>query len=189
MRLINTHTLEMESFSGPPPEFAILSHTWGTDDEEVTLQDMVTKPRAPDTLSKPGYIKIQKTCEVAREQFHHQYCWVDTACIDKTSSAELSEAINSMFKWYGNANICFAYLSDVEMGGANSEHPPDTRAELAKSRWFTRGWTLQELIAPGDMYFFDRNWHEIGMRSDLAGAIKFTTGIPAELLRWRPKNR
>lgn len=115
MRLINTSTLEFEEFIGSNiPPYAILSHTWGTG--EVSHQEYVTSGRA--TRWKDGYAKIIKTCELAR--LHRlAYVWVDTCCIDKTSSAELTEAINSMFAWYRDAAICIAYLSDLEPGPPN----------------------------------------------------------------------
>jgi hypothetical protein len=106
---------------------------------------------------KEGYAKIKYACDQAIKD-NLGYVWVDTCCIDKRSSSELSEAINSMFCWYRNAQICYAYLADV---------PPnqDPRAEdslFRRSRWFTRGWTLQELIAPADVHFYARDWTSLG---------------------------
>jgi hypothetical protein len=109
--------------------------------------------------------------------FLHLAQWIDTCCIDKTSSAELSEAINSMFKWYGDAEICYAYLQDVE-GGLSLEKQ---LISFMKSRWFTRGWTLQELIAPSVVLFFAEDWSEIGSRSIFVDTIAQTTGIDREL--------
>ncbi|OIW27820.1 hypothetical protein CONLIGDRAFT_551906, partial [Coniochaeta ligniaria NRRL 30616] len=99
------------------------------------------------------------------------YVWIDTICIDKSSSAELSEAINSMFKWYRNAAICYAYLSDV----------PQVRLEY--SRWFTRGWTLQEMIAPQELRFYDANWDALGTKSDLLDRLCDITGVDTTALR------
>jgi Heterokaryon incompatibility protein (HET) len=97
MRLINTQTLELQYFIGSKiPQYAILSHTW--EDDEITFQEMSTK--TPDTRRKKGYLKIEQTCELARRE-RLKYAWVDTCCIDKTSSSELTEAINSMFQWFG----------------------------------------------------------------------------------------
>src|ERR1700733_5774134 len=107
MRLINTQTLELELFQDPVPKdlpYAILSHTWTED--EVTFDDMKDLSIAK---SKKGFSKILSTCEMACDN-GLQYAWVDTCCIDKSSSAELSEAINSMFRWYKHALVCFAFL-------------------------------------------------------------------------------
>ena len=100
-----------------------------------------------------------------------EHVWVDTCCIDKTNSAELSEAINSMFKWYQNATECYVYLLDV-----------DGLQDLAASRWFTRGWRLQERIAPESAVFFNKDWVEIGTKSSLANEISTITRIPASIL-------
>jgi hypothetical protein len=126
-----------------------------------------------------GYAKIQNTCAQAlRDGF--EYAWIDTCCIDKSSSAELSEAINSMYKWYKNARICYAYLSDIIM-------PDDFRdslfsASVCISKWFTRGWTLQELIAPGVVVFYDRDWRDIGTKTSRQQEISRITGIDIHVL-------
>jgi hypothetical protein len=136
MRLINTTTLQLEDFTlRDVPPYAILSHTWGAD--EVTFQDM--KACKPDLNTEHGYTKIVETCRLALEQ-GLGYAWVDTCCIDKSSSAELTESINSMFGYYARSSICFAYLVDLQPGMSEES--------MHACRWFTRGWTLQELIAP-----------------------------------------
>ena len=109
-----------------------------------------------------------------------QYGWVDTCCIDKKSSAELSEAINSMYRWYSQAHVCLVYLADVMPSS-----PIDRQGQLMKSRWFTRGWTLQELLAPDDPIFFDSTWMQIGTKSDLEERISEATHISIEHLRDR----
>ena len=157
------------------PLYAILSHTWGED--EVTFQDI----NAAGFESKLGYEKISKTCSLAATQ-GFGYVWIDTCCIDKTSSAELSEAINSMYRWYGDAAICYAYLSDVECCDANMIRSLGWSSDFCSSRWFTRGWTLQELIAPQIVLFLSRDWKEIGTKSTLAITISISTGIPSEIL-------
>jgi hypothetical protein len=134
------------------PDYAILSHTWG--DQEVSLQDMHFGSSVEE---KDGYIKIKKCCSQALQD-GFEYAWVDTCCIDKTSSAELTEAINSMFQWYQRATVCYAYLSDVP---TNASKP-----QFAGSRWFTRGWTLQELIAPKHVFFYSSDWVLIGAKED-----------------------
>ncbi|KAF9872328.1 hypothetical protein CkaCkLH20_10155 [Colletotrichum karsti] len=173
MWLINAQTLALEEFlDNAAPSYAILSHTWKT--EEVSFQDFRAKD--PVTINKLGYTKIKEACAKALE-YGYQHVWVDTCCIDKTSSAELSESINSMFKWYEAAEVCFAYLSDV---------PPTkdaTDPAFVKSRWWTRGWTLQELLAPSKLDFFAADWTVIASRDDTASAISSITGINERYLR------
>ncbi|KAL6866994.1 ankyrin repeat-containing domain protein [Trichoderma novae-zelandiae] len=170
MRLLYTKELETGGFElkefgeEDTPPYAILSHTWG--DGEVTFQDMALGHFA----DKTGYAKIRGCCALARAN-GYDYAWVDTCCIDKTSSAELSEAINSMYQWYGEAEVCYGYLADV----------PST-VGFAESRWFTRGWTLQELIAPETMIFLDEAWNELGTRETLKQEISTRTGIPLSVL-------
>lgn len=129
----------------------------------------IEKGRADQRL---GFRKIVGCCDQANID-GFDYVWIDTCCIDKTSSAELSEAINSMFNWYGDAEICYAYLSDVLGSGDVDQKLRD----FAKSRWFKRGWTLQELIAPTIVVFFAQDWSVIGSRSSLLGTIAQTTSI------------
>ncbi|KAL2062462.1 hypothetical protein VTL71DRAFT_6728 [Oculimacula yallundae] len=174
MRLINAHTLELELFADAAASdvpYAILSHTWT--DDEVTFSDMQDLPIA---MSKDSFAKIQKTCEIAISN-GLQYVWVDTCCIDKSSSAELSEAINSMFQWYKKALICYAYLADVPAGGEI-----EGSKVFRDSRWFTRGWTLQELIAPTTLLFFDQDWNMRGTKMDLYENIQAVTGIDQWIL-------
>lgn len=110
------------------------------------------------------------------------YVWVDTFCIDKSSSAELQESINSMFRWYEKASVCFAYLSDV-----SSPHGAEKAgSEFRASKWFTRGWTLQELLAPSSLEFFDRSWSLIGVKSDLSIIIQEVTGINSQYVAGVP---
>ncbi|KAH8898435.1 hypothetical protein GQ53DRAFT_837339 [Thozetella sp. PMI_491] len=135
---------------------------------------------------RPGFIKIQNSAKLASSE-GYDFIWVDTCCIDKTSSAELSEAINSMFRWYQQAAVCYAFLNDVRdpEQGAPEGLDDETIEEIKNSRWFTRGWTLQELIAPSDLCFYAQGWTFIGSRqgekpfTDLLSEI---TGIQRELL-------
>ncbi|KAK0658691.1 hypothetical protein QBC41DRAFT_262844, partial [Cercophora samala] len=127
---------------------------------------------------QPGYSKILKTWTTARS-LGIKHAWVDTCCIDKTSSAELSESINSMYSYYEKAKVCFVYLYDLEPLAAED----DLEKALAKCRWFTRGWTLQELIAPKHVIFFDKEWRKCGTKESLSGLLSKITGIPEELLR------
>ena len=166
MRLLDTQNIEICEFSEWIPQYAILSHTWAK--EEVTLQIVLDKAR-PELQ---GWTKIWQSCKRAAED-GWQYIWIDTCCIDKTSSVELSEAINSMFRWYSDAAVCYAYLADVTTRSGD----PISRREFVASRWFTRGWTLQELLAPSFLMFLDGSWNEIGTRSECADAIALATGI------------
>jgi hypothetical protein len=159
------------------PPYAILSHTWGGDDEEVTFQDLAQGVGK----SKAGYRKIRFCGEqAARDDL--QYVWIDTCCIDKSNSTELSEAINSMFRWYREAAKCYVYLSDV------STHNPCFTWESAfrKSRWFTRGWTLQELLAPGSVEFFSGEDERLGDKDSLERQVHEITGIPITALQGNP---
>lgn len=176
MRLLSTHHETPTDF--PPsslPRYAILSHTWSTaPSSELTFRDLTTTTTYP-TL--PGYPKLHAACAVARRE-GFDWIWIDTCCIDKSSSAELSEAINSMFDWYRGAAVCYAYLADVHLdldGGY-------MMAQFAASRWFTRGWTLQELVAPSVVVFLDAAWQEMGTRSSLVEEIAAVTGIDEEVL-------
>ena len=151
MRLLNVKTRRLEEFHGDTiPPYAILSHTWGR--EEVTFQDLTRE----DHKQKHGYRKIEGCCQAAAEG-RILYVWVDSCCIDKSSSAELSEAINSMFKWYEASKVCFIYLEDLPTG----LDPFSPESAFRKSRWWTRGWTLQELLAPQHTIFFDSTWERI----------------------------
>lgn len=174
MRLINTQTLELEEFhsSDPPtpPSYAILSHTWGP--EEVSFSDYTSSRAAAE--SQDAYRKIWLSCEQARKD-NISYMWIDTCCIDKSSSAELSESINSMYKWYQNSQVCYAYLTDVSVANFETEFP--------RSRWFTRGWTLQELIAPGgDFNFYDQRWNVLGSKHQHKQLISEITRIDVRVL-------
>ena len=148
----------------PIPQYAILSHRWGS--QEVTFQDMIEGKGT----SKAGFGKIRFCGEQARRD-GWQYFWVDTCCIDKSSSAELSEAINSMFSWYKNSAVCYVFMDDV------IEHQ-----DLVGSKWFTRGWTLQELIAPPNVVFYNSLSNPLGTKETLQDVITSITGIHSKFL-------
>jgi Heterokaryon incompatibility protein (HET) len=228
MWLINVQTMEMEEFINPPTDkgYAILSHTW--DEEEVSFA--AYKECNFEQITSKGAQKIKNTCEQAKGH-GLKYAWVDTCCIDKSSSAELSEAINSMFEWYSKAKICFAYLEDVariandppswkrksdanvpieNKVNSNDYYDDDDSSEddnydddydidyadseeeeedwslsdgtFMKSRWFTRGWTLQELIAPRRIEFYGKDWKLLGSKSDLRELIYMRTKISPAVL-------
>ncbi|KAG7286277.1 hypothetical protein NEMBOFW57_008585 [Staphylotrichum longicolle] len=167
-----------EEFIGSQiPPYAILSHTWDVDEPEVTLQQLLTSP-APALYAKAGFRKITQACALAAARDSLAYAWVDTCCIDKTSSAELSEAINSMYAWYRGAAVCYVFLADLKPGTAE-----DLERDLGRCRWFTRGWTLQELIAPREVVFFDKTWACRGSKGELAPLLTRITGIPERVLR------
>lgn len=174
MRLLHTRSFELKDFIGDHiPEYAILSHTWGKD--EIILQDLLVQDNLWRT--KKSFKKVSGFCWLASEN-GYEWCWIDTCCIDKTSSAELSEAINSMFRWYSQAHVCYAYLSDVRIDHA---YPEDLR-DFAESRWHTRGWTLQELLAPKRVEFFDVDWHQIGTKLSLCNQLSSIINIRAVIL-------
>lgn len=175
MRLINVRTMELcEFFGAEIPGYAILSHTWN--DGEVTYQHWQDLRVASQ---RAGFSKIKGACLKA-QSYDIEWLWVDTNCIDKTSSAELMEAINSMFRWYAKAEICFAYLSDVATAELSTA---DLLSKFGSSRWFTRGWTLQELLAPHNLIFYAADWSQIGSKdSSLADEIYNITGIDQDFL-------
>jgi hypothetical protein len=146
-----------ETTSGDVPAYVILSHTWGMD--EVSFQDV----EAGTGKDKAGWGKIQFCAKQAAAD-GLQYFWIDTCCIDKKNAVELSAAINSMFRWYQNAARCYVYLSDVTIQSEGQDRQPDLTwaATFRESRWFTRGWTLQELIAPRLVDFFSLEGERLG---------------------------
>ncbi|KAJ6195116.1 heterokaryon incompatibility protein-domain-containing protein [Bipolaris maydis] len=166
------------------PPYAILSHTWEADEEEVTLQDIVTG----SGKDKAGYRKTQFCAQqAARDGL--RYFWVDSCCIDRSNYTELSEAINSMFRWYKHAAKCYVYLADVSASTCSqtSQPPEETWVpEFRNSRWFTRGWTLQELLASPEVEFFSREGIKLGSKKSLEQQIHEITGIPIQALAGCP---
>ena len=184
MRLLKRNeygAITIESFSdGLAPPYAILSHTWGKDKDEVAFADIVDGRGK----GKAGYRKIY-FCDIQAQRDGLQYFWIDTCCINKDDKAELSQAIQSMFRWYQNARTCYVYLSDVRTKKRRFEETvngPDWQAMFRSSRWFTRGWTLQELIAPCTVRFFSQEADELGDRCSLRLLINKITSIPLEVL-------
>lgn len=167
------------------PPYAILSHTWSADNtEEVIFKDM----QDGTGEGKPGYRKL-KFCAEQAGRDRLRYIWVDTCCIDKSNKAELDEAINSMFEWYRKASRCYVYLSDVAITGpVPNNAQPDLSWETAfrASRWFTRGWTLQELLAPYSVEFFTQEGTRLGDKTSLEQHIHEITGIPTPALQGTP---
>ncbi|KAI0143660.1 hypothetical protein GGR57DRAFT_483674 [Xylariaceae sp. FL1272] len=186
MRLLNTTTFQVEN-SGPRPDAsAILSHRWLGD--EIKLQEIhqyeneLRSGRRP--LSSPQVDKIRGACQIARSK-GFKSLWMDTCCIDKTDAREYAEAINSMFAWYRESKLCITYLSDVRKPESGFTNGPDAFKSVTRkgpSLWFSRGWTLQELLAPRELEFYDMDWNYIGNKRQLAGAIAEITGIDARFL-------
>ncbi|EMD87537.1 hypothetical protein COCC4DRAFT_165812, partial [Bipolaris maydis ATCC 48331] len=176
----------LQEFMGETiPRYAILSHTWGLDHDEVTFADLNKDTNT--YTSKPGYKKLQFCADQAAKN-GLCYFWVDTCCIDKWSSAELSEAINSMFAWYRDAARCYVYLSDVPAGTpiSGSSDQQEWYPAFQQSRWMTRGWTLQELLAPTSVEFFSVEGQRLGNKYSLLQELHSITGISIEALQGSP---
>lgn len=197
-RFLNTSTGEFEWHSDPSHVvYAILSHTWrpsemggeqSYDDVQAIQAEVAQEhlhattstkgPTPTSVLSHPKLSeKIKGVCKVAREA-GFRLVWNDACCIDKSSSAELSEAINSMFEWYRLSGICYVYLEDVDDG----EDPLKLNSRFRRSRWHSRGWTLQELIAPTKVEFLTKTWHLLSTKLGLATTLESITGIDFEVL-------
>ncbi len=201
MRLLDTTTGQFRWIDNPLDKpYAILSHTWdGAEQshhsivniraklEDRTTFDIVPKSdsigRETDTprvsiLSSPDVAeKVRRACAAARAD-GYQLIWIDSCCIDKTSSAELSEAINSMYSWYRHAKVCYVYLSDVD----DDDLPATPNSQFRRARWHTRGWTLQELLAPRYVVFYSKGWRVLGTKNTLAVVVEQVTGIDRAIL-------
>jgi hypothetical protein len=161
------------------PQYAILSHTWGP--EEVTCKDIIEENGA----SKNGFRKIRFCGDQARRD-GLRYFWVDTCCIDKSNSVELAEAIIYMFRWYREAAKCYVYLEDVRIGEHSQSSELSWESAFRRSRWFTRSWTLQELLAPSSVEFFSQEGKRLGDKKSLERHILESTRIPIDALRGKP---
>ncbi|KAI0325474.1 hypothetical protein GY45DRAFT_240451 [Cubamyces sp. BRFM 1775] len=163
--------------------YAILSHVWSNDEQD--FQEVLGIQRAAELASgATGTLSIlprlshktQGFCNYARKD-HYEIAWMDTCCINKSSSAELSEAINSMYEWYRLASVCYVYLADVDR-----EDPFQSDSQFSRARWHTRMWTLQELLAPSRVVFLSKDWEPLGTKISLASVIEAATGIPHDVL-------
>lgn len=186
MRLLRVHSYKFVEYASERevPQYGILSHRWH--DDEVTYNDMLDG----HAQKRKGWTKIRAFCQRCAED-GLSLAWVDTCCIDKSSSAELSEAINSMYRWYQEACKCYVFLADVTGPRAVATRAQIGRArpEWLESEWFERGWALQELIAPSEVHIYDRAWQEIGNKRQLSDLISSVTRIPADVLHGeRPSN-
>ncbi|OSD04009.1 HET-domain-containing protein, partial [Trametes coccinea BRFM310] len=196
MWLLDTSTGKLHYIVDPSWEnYAILSHVWIAGKEQ-SFQDLQrlheptpeeiwrsrVRPllggRPPQSALSRASEKIRECCAFARAR-GYRWLWVDTCCIDKTSSSELSEAINSMYKWYQQSGVCYAFLHDVD----DDEDPRVRGSQFRSSKWFKRGWTLQELIAPYEVWFLSKRWRPIGTKASLADVIEEVTGIDRDILQ------
>jgi hypothetical protein len=210
MRLLHAETLEFHLFDDSNlPRYLILSHTWGKN--EVSYQDLcwlqklqtmpqelksnplyalflsagggAMLPGSQEAITeRSGYAKIAQTARIALK-LDFKFFWVDTCCIDKTSSAELQEAINSMFRWYQKSTLCIVFLADATPMRAKGSLTHYFTGVLRESRWVSRGWTLQELIAPPQTKFYAQNWTRICDKLDVIAPLESVTGIPSNVLR------
>ena len=167
-------------------EYAILSHRWTeqeVDHNEIVKLAKMDEEERSEIRQRDGYRKILQSCEQAKKD-GYKWLWADTCCIDKRSSAELSEAINSMYRWYENSRICYAYLHDLPGSSfptaRNNERYPNSKGW---SEWFSRGWTLQEMIAPRDVQFFNKDWYPIGDKRSLSPILESITRVPQHILK------
>jgi len=172
----------LTEFDEAIPKYAILSHRWGK--EEATFEDL----QKGTGTKKAGYEKLRFCGKQARVD-GLKYFWVDTCCIDKSSSTELAEALNSMYRWYRDAARCYVYLVDVsalkrKAGNTSLEHTWESA--FRDSKWFTRGWTLQELLAPRAVEFFSQHGKRLGDKKSLGRQIQEVTGIPISALEGAP---
>jgi hypothetical protein len=179
------------------PPYAILSHTWGADEDEVSFKDLMDGK----IKSKEAGLRKLQFCGDQAAKDDLRFFWVDTCCIDKSNNNEISEAINSMFRWYRKATKCYAYLADVAIGtttdtsmetSISGSVPDDHSSQQAWepafriSKWFTRGWTLQELIAPKSVDFFSAEGHWLGDKASLEQQIHEITGVALQALQGTP---
>lgn len=183
MRLVerkpNGELVLTDHISKDVPVYAILSHTWHTNNsKEVSFQDM----EAGTGKTKAGWHKLDFCAKQAAAD-GLQYFWIDTCCIDKRNAVELAAAINSMFRWYRKAARCYVFLSDVSKPDDGGNNQNEWESAFRKSRWFTRGWTLQELIAPTLLDFFSSDGERLGNKLTLETIIYDITGIARNALR------
>jgi len=164
------------------PPYAILSHTWESG-QEVTFEDVQNHTAAG--RQKSGFQKIE-FCLAQAKRDGIQNVWQDTCCIDKSDPNELQAALNSMFRWYRDADVCYVYLTDVSTNKGDSID--SWERNFRASRWFTRGWTLQELLAPRKLQFFSKEANFLGDRQTLEHIIHDITGIALPALRGAPLN-
>ncbi|RWA08193.1 hypothetical protein EKO27_g6918 [Xylaria grammica] len=189
MRLVHTPSFKLVEFNKDLPPYAILSHTWR--DKEATIEDFnAFTARLPRRRNMIDYEEAFEICQGKYQRFDKilgacglaqkqglKYVWIDTCCIDKSKSAELDESINSMFLWYERSHICYAYLEDFKLTGGVLN-----REAFGLCRWFKRAWTLQELLAPKFVFFYDQSWNPLGEKTSLGSILSDITGIETSFL-------
>ncbi|EJF61857.1 HET-domain-containing protein, partial [Dichomitus squalens LYAD-421 SS1] len=175
---MDTHTGQFIEQADPHVTiYATLSHTWDSEGEQ-TYRELQEIQRIYDPGGhRLSAINPTPTSMVSLDGF--RYIWIDSCCIEKQSSSELSEAINSMYAWYRDSKLCYAFLADVSACGTTE----DWKTQFSQSRWFRRGWTLQELIAPSEVVFLSQEWEPLGTKHDLAEAVEEITGIDQDVLK------
>ncbi|KAF2164178.1 hypothetical protein M409DRAFT_68073 [Zasmidium cellare ATCC 36951] len=188
MRLLKTgpfvsgqpSTLELHEFRGQKERYAILSHTWSaTAHDEILFTDLLAHCDPQSITEKPGWAKLAFALEQADED-GKEWLWVDTVCIDRSSSAELNEAINSAYEWCQESAICYAFLEDVPLEEWHEMKYGKSRT--LTSRWFNRGWTLTELLAPGHVVFYSMEWIRLGDKHELSGLLSTATAIDVPII-------
>jgi hypothetical protein len=185
LRILEDRSLEVtkDMEEDDAPQYAILSHTWGPDEEEVTFRDVVERMGK----HKSGYHKLA-FCRDQTLRDGQTHFWVDTCCINRSNNVELNTAITSMFRWYAKATKCYVYLPDVpsKLSGTDGVQNAIWQSEFRGCQWLTRGWTLQELLAPKVVEFYDKTGNMLGDKTTLERYICDAAGIPATALRGRP---
>lgn len=159
-------------------EYVMFSHKWEETCNEPSFQDVLGKSVYHDLERSPTNEKLRKFCEIVRET-GYRWAWSDTCCIDRTNSFMLNKAIVSMYRWYKESALTLALLSSIV--------PPSKRGDLRDSIWMTRAWTLQELLAPRAIRFYDSEWklylndphhdHRVSpiINAELAAAVSVTS--------------
>lgn len=184
MWLLSTARAELHYFpsarEAAQAGFAILSHFWDGQEQSFQETQAICERCKADGTNPLDFSsdKVRESCKLA-ERLDHDWIWNDTCCIDKSSSSELSEAINSMWIYYSLAEVCLAYLGDIP---SRSFDEANSGGYTFFGKWATRGWTLQELIAPKDVLFLSQEWVIKGTRHELADVIQKETRIPAAVL-------
>ncbi|KAI6103976.1 heterokaryon incompatibility protein-domain-containing protein, partial [Pisolithus croceorrhizus] len=181
---VSLHYNVLEELDDTGTEYAILSHRWGKEVNYSEMVELTTMPKEKrnEVRRREGYQKILKSCEQAVKDAL-EWLWVDTCCIDKRSSSELSEAVNSMFRWYQNSKKCYVYLHDLTEPTLPKKADRKTYGNSnGWPEWFSRGWTLQELIAPEDVQFFNKGWARLGTKRSLEDTLWRITRIPPDVL-------
>ncbi|THU77446.1 HET-domain-containing protein [Dendrothele bispora CBS 962.96] len=183
-RMINTSSLQFKDFEDGAfiPHYAILSHTWGAGEigyqstALVFFEREIMYKQRQGTKTKPAYHKIVEACMQAYSD-GLEYLWIDTCCINQEDQTDVHRNVKNMYSYYRNSRICYAYLADKHNRQGVAE------SGFGQSRWFTRGWTLQELLAPPEVIFFNSYWGDIGTRTKLCAEISSVTGIPEDIVR------